>query len=53
MEWTDEQRRMLVECAYHMTVVTSHDVSDCIRELHKMVRDYKSGKTDEYGMGIQ
>ena len=50
MDWTDEQRRVLVECAYHMTAITGHNLSDCIRELHSLIRDYRSGKADEYGM---
>lgn len=48
-EWTDEQRRLLVECAMHATVITGHDIQDCLMELRRIVRAYKDGKTDEHG----
>lgn len=49
MSWTDEQRRVLVECAYHTTEMTGHDLNDCLRELHKLVKDYRENKVDERG----
>ena len=50
MDWTDTERKLVVECAYHMTEITGHNLSECIKELHALIRDYRSGKADEYGM---
>ena len=48
-DWSDEQRRLLVECAMHATVVTGHEIHDCIMELRSIVRAYKDGNADEQG----
>jgi len=49
VDWTDEQRRLLVECATHATIVTGHDLQECLTELHVLVKAYKAGKADEVG----
>lgn len=48
-EWTDEQRRLLVECAYHCVEVTGHDLHDCLMELHRLVTAFKASRVDEHG----
>lgn len=49
-EWTDEQRRLLVECAYHATEVTGHDLRECLTELHELVKAYKDGRIGDRGV---
>ena len=51
-EWTDEQRSLLVECSYHMTQVTGHDINDCLKEMVRIVRAYKAGKADDMGRSV-
>lgn len=48
-EWTDEQRRLLVECAYHATEITGHDLQECLTELHELVTAYKDGRIGDRG----
>ena len=40
-DWTEEQRRLLVECAYHATVVTGHDIHEVAVELSRLISEYK------------
>lgn len=48
-EWTDEQRRLLVECAYHATEITGHELQDCLMELHRLVKAFRAGNVREDG----
>ena len=40
-KWTDEQRRMLIECMFHMTEITRHGLNDCTNEMRRLVREYR------------
>ena len=46
-DWTDEQRRLLVECAYHATEITGHDIHEVTVELARLIREYKKMKAEE------
>lgn len=46
-DWTGEQRRLLVECAYHMTEITGHDIHEATVELARLIREFKKMKADE------
>ena len=48
-DWTDEQRRLLIECAYHATVITEHDVHEVAVELARLIQEYKKSKVDDLG----
>jgi len=48
-EWTDEQRRVLVECAVHTTELVGHELHDCLFELRRLVKEYRENKVDDYG----
>lgn len=41
VEWTDEQRRMLIECMFHMTEITGHGLNDCSNEMRRLVWEYR------------
>lgn len=49
MGWSSEQRRLLVECAFHMTRVTGHDFTECVYELRELKKRYVKGEVDEEG----
>lgn len=44
--WTDEERRLLVECAVHAQSVTGHEIGDCARELWELIRAYREEGRD-------
>ena len=46
-EWTDEQRRLLVECAWHATIITGHNISEVAMELARLVREYKKNRKED------
>lgn len=48
-DWTDEQRQLLIECAYHATIVTKHDVHEVAVELARLIQEYKKSKVDDFG----
>ena len=51
-EWTDEQRRLLVECAYHATEITGHSLGEIAVELSNIVNWYRESKVDDKGRAV-
>ena len=50
--WTDEQRRLLVECAYHATEITDHSLGEIAVELSNIVNWYRDSKVDDKGRAV-
>ena len=50
--WTDEQRRLLVECAYHATEITGHSLGEIAVELSNIVSWYRDSKVDDKGRTV-
>lgn len=51
-EWTDEQRRLLVECAYHTTEITGHTLGEVAVEMANIVNWYRDAKVDDKGRKV-
>lgn len=47
--WTDEQRKRLVECAFHMTQITEHDFTECTYELRSLKKRIERGEVNDDG----
>lgn len=50
--WTDEQRRLLVECAYHTTEITGHTLGEVAVEMANIVNWYRDAKVDDKGRAV-
>lgn len=50
--WTDEQRRLLVECAYHTTEITGHTLGEVAVEMANIVNWYRGAKVDDKGRAV-